>query len=181
MNKRYLSVSKYETPSRQLNPEISREAMQTLALGETRGWNFHLLGVAQLPLNPVHLEKWLIIPADQDHSVIPPQTFRKIQTLYVEGIKPKGFVVVHEAPRYLPSPKHQTTSKSETTSVPSSLGTGVSQSSGVNILSGLGTILIPIAMILGAIMFGLATIDPILIVVTEAGEWIEIDRWDIQA
>jgi hypothetical protein len=165
---------------RQLSHHVSSQAQQTIDIGSQRGWHFHLLGQAPLPTIPIRLENWLILPATQDQSNLPPKTFQKIQTLYANGVRPKGFVVVHEAPRSLPAPKIKDNPKPVTTKLPTTGELKTDPSSLVTIFTSLSSLLGPMMMIMGAVFMGLAMIDPILVVVTEAGEWIEIDRWDVR-
>jgi hypothetical protein len=169
------------TGKREVIPSMSSQARQTLALGEQRGWDFKVLGKAPLPQTPVHLENWLIVPATQDRSHIPPKTFQRIQSLYANGIRPIGFVVVHEAPRMLSTPQKTAGPKaSQAAPIPERIA-GTKPVTFESVISSLAAGLSPLAMIFGAIFMGLIMIDPILVVVTEEGEWIEIDRWNTQA
>jgi len=97
---------------------------------------------------------------------------RRIHTLFSQGLRPQGFVVVHEAPMQL------TASKPVTEEKPPEewKGIGIAVSVIAKILGVilLGGMFLPIGLIAGAVM-----IDPILVVVTEDGYWIEIDRWQV--
>ena len=162
------------------------QAQQLLALGERNGWLFHYLGQAPIPINPIRAGNWLLMPAQQDNSRIPTRTYQRIQAIYAQGLRPKGFVVVHEAPMQLSAPKTKETSRIEPRAKTNSylkvigtaaLGIGALAGAAVALVSVLvigGVLLLPMAMVAGAIL-----IDPILIVVTEDDHWIEIDRWSI--
>src|SRR5687767_14072640 len=89
--------------SRHLAPLVSPETQQLVSLGRARGWDFTVLGQAPLPTQPVRLSKWLIVPAEQDTSPIPARALERVQAIYAAGLRPKGFVLVHEAPMALSS------------------------------------------------------------------------------
>ena len=169
-----------------LHPLTEPQALQLLALGERNGWLFHYLGQAPIPINPIRAGNWLLMPAQQDNSRIPSRTYQRIQAIYAQGLRPKGFVVVHEAPLQLTAPKTKETSQINSRSKTNSnlkvigaaaLGIGAFAGAAVALVSVLvigGILLFPIAMVAGVIL-----IDPILVAVTEDDHWIEIDRWSI--
>jgi len=169
-----------------LHPLTEPQALQLIALGERNGWPFHYLGQAPIPINPIRAGNWLLMPAQQDNSRIPTRTYQRIQAIYAQGLRPKGFVVVHEAPMQLPPPKIQEISQINSRSKTNSnlkvigvatLGIGVLAGTAIALVSVLvigGILLFPIAMAAGVIL-----IDPILVAVTEDDHWIEIDRWSI--
>jgi hypothetical protein len=169
-----------------LHPLAEPQARQLLALGERNGWMFQYLGQAPIPTNPIRAGNWLLMPAQQDNSRIPTRTYQRIQAIYAQGFRPKGFVVVHEAPMLLSAPKTKETSQIDTRSKTktylkvigtAALGIGALAGAAVALVSVLvigGVLLLPMAMVAGAIL-----IDPILIAVTEDDHWIEIDRWSI--
>ena len=162
----------------QLLTQVGPETRQILDLAEQKGWDFNLLGQAQLPKEVIQLDKWLIAPACQDSSEIPARTYKRIQTLFANGIRPKGFVVVHEAPRLLNAPKvvpqHATPEVFPPEIEKPKTGTNPTDAI-ASILSSalLGTILTAV----GTLFLGIALIDPIVVAVMEDGCWVEIDRW----
>ena len=161
----------------QSTPMLSSESQGLLTLGRQQNWDFNILGQAPLPRQPIHLRDWLIVPAHQDSSHIPARALERIQAIFAMGLRPKGFVIVHEAPKLLPAPE---VIEPEPVAVPTN-------SPGINpwIKGLLGTIAvtIPIAaavasMIVPAtLVVGAVLVDPILVAVTEDDTWIEIDRW----
>jgi hypothetical protein len=162
-NNRLISVSNTKI----INAPVSLQTKQILNLGQRNGWGFTVLGKADLPDRPIHLEKWLIIPAHEDHSSVPKRTLERIQAIYTAGLQPKGFVIVHEAPRYLPG-------KTEKKTDPSGSSTFSS------LVAGVGTVLSAMAMMIFPVMLlGLAVLDPIVIAVMDDGNWVEIDRWNV--
>jgi hypothetical protein len=165
-------------PTTQPLAQISPETQQIITLGEQKGWPFTLLGQAQLPNEPVHLDNWLIVPTSQDSSEIPLRTYRRIQTLFANGVRPQGFVVVHEAPKLLNSPPKNSASTfrpSRQNPEPASPVAQVMTSIVTTTLA--GTVL----LLLGTLFMGMALIDPIVVAVMEDGSWVEIDRWVTEA
>jgi len=170
-----------------MNTLTASPTQELLAVARHQHWNFQVLGQAPMPQKPVRLGDWLITPAEVDTSPIPTRALTRIQTILAAGIRPQGFVLVHEAPKLLPSPtqekkqeitlalsqKKQTTKTGKTIDLSDMLAT---------VLSGLGAVLQIALPILAAIFVGVlfATangLDPILVAVTEDGYWVEIDRW----
>lgn len=171
----------------------SPQTRQLLALGRQQGWAFNVLGQAPMPEEPARADKWLIVPAHLDSSPIPDRAIERIQAIYASGLRPKGFVVVHEAPMLLAAPQEQASGYSRlnflTPGIKSAvqvLGYGLGGLAAlIALFSGLlflaaavaalaGVVLLPAAAIAGAVI-----LDPILIAVTDDDYWIEIDRWDL--
>src|SRR5450759_5059842 len=176
------SISSANTAS--ISQPISFQTQQILSLGRRNGWGFTMLGKADLPGQSIHLEKWLIVPAHEDRTPVPMRTLERIRAVYAAGLRPKGFVVVHEAPRYLPAPRQeapqnlnsfqagtgdrfsQASDKTEKKSDPSG------SSSFSSLAVGLGTVLNAMAMLIfPAMLLGLAALDPIVIAVMDDGCW----------
>ena len=177
----------------------SPESRQLLALGRTRGWGCSVLGKAPMPDNPVRVGDWLLVPAQHDSSPIPERAFRRIQTIYAAGLRPRGFILAHEAPKLLKAPSSAPTSRDDkpgvlqlpaiSPQVKSALKTlaVVLGAIALGIIAVAGAIILAIALVAAAMallvpiaMVGtLVLIDPILVAVTEDGYWIEIDRWDV--
>ena len=166
-----------------LTPRIGPESRQLLSLGQKRGWDFTILGRAPLPREHVRLGDWLIVPAHQDNSLIPQRAFDRVQSIFAVGIRPKGFVIVHEAPQLLSGPQQI----KERPSLFPNLTPALKVVGGV-----LGTLAVvtlgigglAVVFVAGAalalpavIVAGAIVLDPILIAVTDDDTWIEIDRW----
>ncbi len=139
---------------------LSQRGRQVIAFGRKRGWYFNVLGKAPLPEKPLHLGKWLVLPAEQDNSALPAHAWERIQAIYETGYQPAGWVMVHEAPKLLPAPQEEARKKDGRL-----LGWGLALGG----LVALGSFLLP--------ALSVAMIDPILILVTADMEWIEVDRW----
>jgi hypothetical protein len=165
----------------QSTSELSVESQGLLSLGRKRNWDFKILGQAPIPHQPIHLQDWLIVPAHQDSSHIPARALERIQAIFAMGLRPKGFVIVHEAPKLLPAPKKV---DPEPIRLPSTspdfkpLVTGLLGAVGVVIPVAAAAIsmIIPATIAMGAFL-----LDPILVAVTEDYTWVEIDRWWSQA
>jgi len=169
-----------------LKPITSPQVKELMTLGRQEIWDFAVLGQAPMPEEPIRLQDWLIVPAEQDSSDIPERALTRVQAIFAAGIRPKGFVLVHEAPMLLPAPKEtqeqtpqprwalnpETTQKTI-----EALSFGVStlakvMAGAVTLVTAVGSVVLP-----AIFLTGLALIDPILIAVTEDDYWVEIDRW----
>lgn len=146
------------------------QAHQFLALGDRMGWQTQVIGQAPMLKEAVRLQDWMLVPAHEDTTPLPPRTMRRIRTIYSQGLRPQGFVVVHEAPMQLSAPKPVIIEKSpmEWEGAGKAVG-AIAKVLGILLL---GSMLLPLGLVACAVM-----IDPILVVVTEDGYWIEIDRW----
>ena len=173
--------------NRQLASKIGFEARQLLDHGNQRGWEVAVLGQAPMPREHIHLGDWLIVPAEQDSSEIPARTMERIQSIFEAGIRPKGFVMVHEAPKMLAAPQDGTSTSQPISFALPDMTPALKAVGGV-----LGTLAVvtlgigglAVAIVAGAalaipavLLAGAVAIDPILIVVTGDDIWIEIDRW----
>jgi len=155
-----------------------RQVSLFLAVANRYGWSFPVLGNAPMPNTPIRLDKWLILPATADTSPLPQSAYRKVETLFREGVRPKGFVIVHEAPMVLPAP----------VAVPEVTWSAPFKpvSDGSSIMAFVETFATGLANLMSAavpflLLPGLLLLDPILIAVTEDDTWIEIERWNIEA
>ena len=171
--------------ARNVSTTMTVETQKILDLGQLNGWEFNILGQAEMPEQAVRLENWLIVPAHEDTSQVPVRTLKRIRTIYAAGIRPVGFVVVHEAPRLLPAPRPEKSDaipKPDSNNIPS-------RQTGTDILSVASTIItgtmglfvaflsIVSTLILPMAFLGMLALDPIVVAVMEDGYWIEIDRW----
>lgn len=159
-----------------------------LSLGRQHGWVFAALGHAPLPSQPVRAGRWLLIPGQEDTTPLPGRTLNRIQAIYTAGLRPKGFVVVHEAPALLPAQIGEREAEVEISFYP--LQWKRSFNLAVTVIGAglIGIVALPVvlAMVVTAVamvalplvlMAGAVGLDPILVAVTEDDCWIEIDRW----
>ncbi len=168
--------------------ELSVGTKQLMSLGDHHGWDFRLLGKAPLPDKPTRLGDWLLVPAQEDTSPIPARSIERIQAIFAAGIRPQGFVLVHEAPMLLPPSTTDQRTRQITTAptFPQQLlpeGFEDLIRATIPVLTTLATIATSIlavtatSIIPATLMVGALLLDPILVAVTEDGHWIEIDRW----
>ena len=152
------------------------ETFKFVQFGQRRGWDVAVLGQAPMLDEPIHLKDWLLVPAHEDTSQLPSRAFNRIQTLFASGIRPQGFVVVHEAPRQLPSG----------VAVQQSPLYMPMQSDLLPALSAFGKVAASVlaaavavtgVALMSTMVVGLVLLDPILIAVTNEDYWVEIDRW----
>jgi hypothetical protein len=163
----------------QKNPAdcITRSQVQHfLSLGDLLGWEVQVFGQAPMLTQAVRVNDWLLVPAHEDSSKIPLRTLRRIRTIFAEGLRPQGFVVVHEAPMQLPAPTpvdnepvRKLITLGESYKVAGALSGFLAIGLGILVLGGM---LLPLGL-----LAGVALVDPILVAVTEDGYWVEIDRW----
>ena len=146
------------TQSRKKN--ITTQTQVLFRLAKEHHWKFKTLGNAPVPQEALRVENWLIIPAIEDKSFIPPHAFEKIEAVYKAGIQPQAWVVVHEAPMVLP----ETTATKKNQKRPFVLPYLIA-------LGGLGI------WLASTVITTVAIVDPILIAITPDNDWIEIDRW----
>lgn len=122
---------------------------------------------------------------------MPTRAMERVQSVFAAGIRPKGFVVVHEAPKLLSAPASDGRRMPRMSAVSDATKSAL-RMSGLA-LAGLATSLVVVsgALLIGLAIFllaaavlvpaflvvGVAILDPILVAVTEDGLWIEIDRW----
>jgi hypothetical protein len=105
-------------------------------------------------------------------------------------LRPRGFVVVHEAPKLLPAPVGHaprpldlapisTQIKSGLKVAGAALGVTAAALAGVSVAAVLVVGFLALAALAVPVLaVGAVVVDPILVAVTEDGWWIEIDRWD---
>jgi hypothetical protein len=158
--------------------DLSPETRQLLTLSDQKGWHFAYLGQAPLPTQPLRLDDWLVVPATQESTAITSGSYKKVQTIYANAIRPKGFVVIHEAPRQLAAPKKAADPNPSPSLVPSSQAASANANTTAAVTSILNGIFSTILLVLGALFTTVAMIDPILVAVMEDGSWVEIDRWN---
>jgi len=159
----------------------SPKTTKLVALGERRGWEARVLGRAPLPQAAVRFGEWLIVPIEQDTSQVPARALRRVQAIYEAGLRPAGFVVVHEAPLQLagPAPKPVQIDPAEIVERLRPLGEVAVKVAGMLVVVGVNVALALafIAMPLPFLVIGALALDPILIAVMDDGSWVEIDRW----
>ena len=173
-----------------LAPAVSREAQQLVRLGRERGWAPAVVGHAPLPSEPFRYKDWVVVPAEQDTSLVPARALQRVQDLFSAGLRPKGFVVVHEAPRLLSAPAGDTPRPLDLSPISAQLKSGLKVAGAVLGVTAAALAAVSVAAVLvvgvlavaalavPALAVAAVVVDPILIAVTEDGWWIEIDRWD---
>lgn len=175
-------------------PAAHSETARLLAFGRQNGWDVQVLGQAPLPLVPIHSGGWLIVPAEQDTTPIPERALERIQQVYAAGLRPRGFVLVHEAPPQLPAhvesaseeyaishePPARRELKKLLKAAPGALLVGLLGVAGATALAAVLAVVLAGGLVVGAVALlgaALAGIDPILVAVMEDDSWVEIDRW----
>ena len=161
---------------------LGHQTKQLLVLGKKNRWPMQVLGKAPMLKIPVRIQDWLLVPSTMDSTPLPDQAIQRIKALYEAGIRPQGFVMVHEAPLQLKAPAIQEKQKVDKQMLKkiggAALGLGAITGSlvaavGIAIIGGL--LILPAGLLAAAVI-----IDPILVAVMPDDSWVEIDRWDIQ-
>ena len=158
----------------------SSDTKQLMGLGEQHRWRFHVLGSAPLPEEPIRLGDWLIVPAEDDPTPIPARTMARIQAIFAAGIQPKGFVVVHEAPKLLkarvdPGEPNVPRARAEAHMALTPGLTSDALAAFGAAMSAMASVILPMFVFLAA-----AVVDPILVLVTQEDLWVEVDRWQTE-
>ncbi len=161
---------------------LGLQTKQLLTLGEENRWPIQVLGKAPMLKQPIRIQDWLLVPSTMDSTSLPDQAIQRIKALYEAGIRPQGFVMVHEAPLQLKAPTSPEKPKVDKQMLKkiggAALGLGALTGSmvaavGIAIIGGL--LILPAGLLAAAVI-----IDPILVAVMPDDSWVEIDRWDIQ-
>jgi hypothetical protein len=152
-----------------------RQERELMALAREHRWNFGVLGAAPIPIQPVFYKDWWIVPIVEDRSQIPARTLERVQTIYQAGIRPKAFVILHEAPKQLLPPKDAPRIS------PIEFWAKEAARHSLTVLKVTGTVLTRVVLpvfvtVLGGLSSAILT-DPVLIAVTEDNVWIAIDAW----
>lgn len=63
---------------------------------ERKGWEYKVLGRAEMPEQVTHLGRWTVVPADIDATHIPDHAMGKVTSIFAQGYRPKGFLLIHE-------------------------------------------------------------------------------------
>lgn len=171
----------------------SNEVRAMLHVSDRERWNARVLGRAPMLRQPLRAGDWLLLPLEQDGSAIPHRAVRRVRTLYENGIRPQGYVIIHEAPAYL-RPGSNTAVGQDVQQRPAQhLEMEPSVAAGLA-TAALLLVVVPLAasVIAGAVaalaaatvvpaatagIVAAALVDPMLVAVTEDGYWIVIDEW----
>jgi len=161
---------------------LGHQTKQLLALGQENRWPIQVLGKAPMLKQPIRIQDWLLVPSTMDSTSLPDQAIQRIKALYEAGIRPQGFVMVHEAPLQLPSPTPMEKPKVDKQLLKKIGGAAIGLAAitgslvaavGVAIVGGL--LILPAGLLAAAVI-----IDPILVAVMPDDSWVEIDRWDVK-
>ena len=158
----------------------AEQEQQIMAVGSARRWPFRALGVAPAISQPVFYKNWWFVPIEQDRSLIPTRTLERVQAIYAAGIRPKAFIIAHEAPPQLAAPANRSRAPQWQTWAKQAARHSISGIRFVgNVVSTVAPMALMVLLALGLLLPLL--IDPCLIVVTEDDVWIQIDAWMVQA
>ncbi len=180
-------------PLRQRSARLtSPQARAVLELSDREYWNARVLWRAPIPRSPIRARDWLFVPLEADGSPIPDKALKRVRTMYEAGIRPQGFVIIHEAPPYLKAGRGAAQQDAEQVqvqhpAVEPTMAAGLAAAAILLIIVPLAAKVIvgAVAALAAAIAVPAATagiaaavlVDPMLVAVTEDNYWIVIDEW----
>ncbi len=165
---------------------VREQERSILAVGEAHQWGFRVLGVAPVPQTALYAHDWWLVPLHEDTSAIPARSLERVRAIYAAGIRPKAFLIAHEAPKQIAPP-------SETRIVsPAEYWTKRAGDGALTVLKAAGQVasmIVPVLVtvlgaglmlsltFVGAVAAAALVADPCLIAVTEDDVWIQLDYW----
>lgn len=176
-----VSLAKVRPGRVRMTLPVKTQEKRLLALADSKHWPFRVLGIAPVPETPLYAKDWWLVPIAEDHSQIPARALERVRAIYEAGIRPKAFVIAHEAPKQIAplreapliSPVEYWTKRvgEQSVTVLKTIGTVVAVAAPI-VLTVLGAGLLASLAIAGAVVT-----DPCLIAVTEDDVWIQVDYW----
>jgi len=144
------------------------------------GFPVRILGQSMAPVIPQQVGDWWLEPLGPA-TILPARAQRRLRAVLAAGVVPRAVVVFHELPA-TPSARLSAVQR-HVVSVARALPpmAAAVERSALRLLPVLGWLLIAAvrALLCGlaAVVAALVLVDPCLVVVTEDGWWLEVDRW----
>ncbi len=144
------------------------------------GFPVRVLGQSLAPVLPQQVGDWWLEPLGPA-TILPARAEQRLRAVLAAGVMPRAVVVFHELPAAPPArfPVARRHAVALARALPS-MAAAVERSA-LRLLPVLGWLLIAAAraLLLGlaAVLAALVLVDPCLVVVTEDGWWLEVDRW----
>jgi hypothetical protein len=142
-------------------------ATMAVAAGDQHHMGFKVVGCGEVPHESFYQDEWWYQPVESE-STIPSSGLKRLDVLRKAGIKIKGVVIAHEAPRLLNAPKPEP----KNTNHPST-----DRGADFDLQRVLGTVLSGLLMVFGIFLLVAIRVDPALIVVLEDDTWLEVMTW----
>lgn len=166
---------------------IRTTGQQQVALAQVEqeiGFTLPIVGRSQAPIFPQQVGKWWMEPVTSQ-TVLPPRARQRLQAVLRSGIRIKAIVLFHEIPS---APPRATAWQRMRDAAPAvgkhlliavgALLTGMVALLAVAAVAALLLAIGSALLVLGALaLIGQSGVDPCLVVVTEEGDWLEVDRW----
>lgn len=160
---------------------IGKPELKLMEVGQVHHWPFRVVGMAPVPTEPVFVNGWWLVPVTQDECHIPARALGRVRAIYEAGIRPKAFVIAHEAPKLLNAP----VGAPEVSRFEFYAGQLAQHSAAAARVAGKVLItLVPIVMagvgltvMMAVGLAGAVLTDPCLLAVTEDDVWVQIDYW----
>lgn len=180
MQTTYNLVRWKSSPLSRRMPLLTQER-EIMTLGAAHNWDFRTLGVAPVPATSFYFKDWWIVPLAEDTSTIPARALERVRTLYEAGIRPKAFVIAHEAPRQIAPPAEtRIISPLEYWGKRTAEGAGTILKGAVAVAAVVAPVLLAMlgaSLLVSLTIAGALVADPCLIAVTDDDVWIQIDYW----
>ncbi len=144
------------------------------------GFPVRVLGQSLAPVIPQQVGTWWLEPLTPA-TILPERARRRLQAVLAAGVVPRAVVVFHELPATPPT--RSSAARRHAVAMARALPpmAVAVEHSALRLLPVLGWLLIAAvrAALLGlaAVVAALVLVDPCLVVVTEDGWWLEVDRW----
>jgi hypothetical protein len=145
-------------PEEKMEQLLSPSALRALKVGQDNHWRFRIVGQGDVPREPVYRDEWWFKALRE----VPESAVGRLLALRRAGLKFKGVVIAHEAPRQLTAPVEPKEDFKNTNILPA--------------LQDAGAVLGQIFLFMGSLMVA-AMVDPALIVVLDDGTWVEVMTW----
>jgi len=144
------------------------------------GFPVRILGQSMVPAFPQLVGNWWLEPLGPS-TILPERARRRLQAVLTAGVIPRAVVVFHELPATPPARFSAARRRGvQLARALPPLAMAVERSA-LRLLPVLGWLLIAgiRALLSGltAVVAALVLVDPCLVVVTEDGWWLEVDRW----
>ena len=182
--KMYSPETKKEMVWTVYNPDEVSDTDKVLALARKHGWEeVRVCGKGKMLTSPKVVDGWTIIPIIHDNSTIPDTAWQRVRTIKAAGIPYKGLIIGHE-------PKPETSGEKQSNDwnnlgkliliLAAIVAVPVVVVAGLAILAALliGAVILALPLLILAAPLALIAVDPVMIMVMESGEYVEIYWWN---
>lgn len=141
---------------------ISSDARKAILIGRQNHWRFKVIGNGDLPQEHTYKDEWWFEPVS-----VPAVAQDRLNALQASGLSFRGFLIAHEAPKRLTSPKPISKPNVKVTNSPDIVPT----------ITTIAEFFATSFVLVFSLFFQAILLDPALIVVLEDGTWLEVMTW----